>query len=405
MTRVNPQTLLPGTPPYISPDIGYLFFHHNWERGFQEVLEWKTDIIAAQDRTEQRIRLRAMPRRTFDLQCLVSAKGRRLAETWFGLRGTKYMLAPVWRDAQRLSTSISAGDTTVYVPTEHLDFAVGRLVAVWDAWNNYEIRAVTEIHADHIVVDAIFGSDWDAQSTRVAPCRFGLCADGRRVSRFTEDVAEYSFSFEALHEAEPVIAAETAYQDIAVCPFVPSSVDSEEDVASDWLRIDNEIGAVEYNIRSADPILTRDEFFLVVGRDNIATMLNFLHARAGRLSPFWLASNDRAFELAEPASSGATTITIEPIGYETSLYGSTSRTNIELKTTDGTVIRRAITAVAAVGDNEQLTLDSALPVDISAATLDRCAWLEQVRLDSDEITLNWVSWDCIELTLPVVVLS
>ena len=387
-----------------SGNVGYLLIPHSWEDGLDETLAWKTDVLIAHDRTEQRIQLRTMPRRSWNLRLLAAGVARRKLETWISLRKTRRIFAPVWRDVAPIASGIAAGETLASVDTAFLDYAVGRPMAVWDSWNHFEIRTVTGIGPNYIAVDAPFAEDWPAGSL-VAPCRYGVALDQRTVSRFTEDVGDFRLRFEALDESlMPAMATPELYREIPVCPLSPSWVGDEEAFDNKWVRLDNDTGLIEYDVQSLEPVLSRSASFLVIGRSRIDDFLRFLFACAGRLTPFWLPANDRGFELAQPAAAGATALVIGNIGYEYALADCAARGHVEL-TTNGTVIRRRVAAVATLPTGEeQWTLDSALPMAVSAAALNRCAWLELVRLDSDEIKLHWVAWDCIEVTLPIVVL-
>lgn len=402
-----PIFTLTGTrAPQISGDVGYLFFPHNWEDGLDESLAWKTDVLIAHDRTEQRVQLRTMPRRQWQWRLLVGGAGRRKLEAWLGLRKTRQICSPVWRDVGRTTASIASGSSLVPVDTAYLDYAVGRHIAVFTSWQDFEVRVVSGIGPGFVAADAPFNRDWP-EGAMVAPCRFGVCLQQRSITRWTEDVAEYQVAFEALGESlMPAMAAPDSYRSVDVCPMTPTVVfDAEESWDNKWVRLDNDTGVLEYDIQSIEPVFSREATFLVIGRAKIDEMLRFLFACAGRLAPFWLAGNDRCFELAAPVPQDATTVVIEPIDYDFALEGSPSREHIELITTDGTVIRRKITAIATLPSGlEQWTLDSGLPMAIEAATLNRCAWLELVRLQSDEVSLHWVAWDCVELTLPVVAL-
>jgi hypothetical protein len=52
----DPQLILFGTrAPQLSGAIGYLFMPHDWSNGLTEEMAWKTDVLIAFDRTEQRI--------------------------------------------------------------------------------------------------------------------------------------------------------------------------------------------------------------------------------------------------------------------------------------------------------------------------------------------------------------
>lgn len=398
-------TIIGSRAPQLSTEIAYLFFQHNWENGLDESLAWMTDVLIAHDRTEQRVQLRTMPRRSFDLRHLVSGDGRRKLETWLGLRKTRQICTPVWRDLGRTTGAIAVDSSVVPVDTAYLDYAVGRTVAVFDGWDHYELRTITGIGPGYVAVDAPFNGYWP-EGSKVAPCRFGFCLQQRRVTRFTEEVAEYQITMEVSGESlMPAMATPDTYRSIPVCPQVPSWESPETTLDNQWVRLDNDTGVLEYDIQSIEPVIAREATFLLIGRAKIDEMLRFLFACCGRLAPFWLAADDRGFELATPAAQDATTLVIEPIDYDFALEGSAAREHIELITTDGTIIRRKITAIATLPSGlEQWTLDSGLPVAIEAATLNRCAWLELVRLQSDEVSLHWVAWDCVEVTLPVVAL-
>lgn len=398
-------TILGTRASRVSGNVGYLFFPHNWADGLDETLAWKTDVLIAHDRTEQRVQLRTMPRRQWQWRFLVSGVGRGKLETWLGLRKTRQLCTPVWRDMGRATAKIPSGSLMIPVDTSYLDYAVGRPVAVFDAWDNFELRTVSGIGPGFVAVDAPFNREWP-QGSLVAPCRFGICLQQRAVARFTEDVAEYQVAFDALGESlMPSIVTPDTYRSIRVCPQVPSWASPETTLDNKWVRLDNDTGLLEYDIQSIEPVIARETTFLVIGRARIDEMLRFLFALAGRLAAFWLATDDRAFELAAPAAQDATVLVIHPIDYEFALSGSPAREHIEMITTDGTVIRRKIIAVVTMPSGlEQWTIDSGLPVAIDAATLNRCAWLELVRLESDTVDLHWVAWDCVELTLPVVAL-
>ena len=393
--------------PHLSGDVGYLFFPHNWADGLNESLTWKTDLLIAYDRTEQRVKLRTHPRRAWDLRLLVSGAARRKLETWIGMRKTRYMFSPVWRDESKLVTPISAGDSVIsFDDPQLLDFYIGRWVAVYDSWDHFEIRTVTGLGANFISVDVPFDGEWPAGS-RIAPCRYGVTLEQRRVSRFTEEVGDYQIRFEAKNESlMPAIATPEEYRSTLVCPFTPSWVnDGEETWDNKWVRLDNDTGIIEYDLQSDEPVMAREARFMVVGRDKIDLFFRFLFYCSGRLAPFWLPATDRGFELALPAAAGDSVIVIEPIYYEYALKDSPARSHIEMITTGGVTIRRMITGVQTLADGtEQLALDSPLPIDISAASLNRCAWFELCRMDTDSFDLKWFTGDCLEITVPIMVL-
>ena len=74
-------------------------------------------------------------------------------------------------------------------------------------------------------------------------------------------------------------------------------------------------------------------------------------------------------------------------------------------TIGGVTIRRRIVATETLPTGEEMwSLDGALPVDLSPAMLNRCAWLEPCRMASDSIEIKWWGYDCLEASVPIVVL-
>lgn len=401
---MRPTDLLSAAYPYISDNVAYLFLNHNMDHGFEETWSWKTDILKAVDLTEQRLKLRE-PRRIWKIKITAAKDARRWLEIVLGMRTARYVFMPVWRDVTRIPSGVSAGANVVTAETEYSEYVVGGFVAVWDTWNHYEVRKVasfdsTSITLDYPLVDAY------AAGARVAPCLFGFCRPAKKIERFTEDVADYSFMVDAFFPPAvgDMVAPET-YNSLTVCPFTPSWSDPDEGIVNAWTRLDRETGIVEYEVTAVEPERTRTADFLITGRENIDTFLRFMHAMAGRLTPFWLSANDRALELAAPASSGETSITIKNIGYANDLFGSESRGFLHFKKTDGIEFYREVTGVIEIDDDTEILTVAAIPAAISAATLNRFTWFEQVRFASDDITLKWWTHDCLETSIPVAVLS
>ena len=399
-------TLIGTRAPQLTGDIGMLLFPHNWEEGFDETLQWKTDVMIAHDRTEQRVRLRSLPRRFFDLRLLVSGRARRKLETWLGMRKTRYFFAPIWRDLDRLKTALAAGATMIPIDETTDNFVDGTQVALWTSWEQVEVRTILGHGADFLAVDPPLSADWP-EGAFIAPARYLLSLETRQVNRFLPDVGDYRMRVMAHNDGwSPIVpATPTTYRSLPVCPTSPNWSDQEESLDNKWVSLDNETGLIEFDVQSEEPVRSREASFLLIGRDDINVFLAFLAERAGRLAPFWIPATDRGFELASGASAGESTIVIAPIDYDYALDDCPARLHIELRTINGTVMRRMVTGVATLPNgDESLTLDSSLDVDISAANLARCAWLELVRLDSDEVKLHWVTPECLEITLALVVL-
>jgi hypothetical protein len=284
---------------------------------------------------------------------------------------------------------------------------VDGFAAIWDAWDHYEIRKVSAVGSGSVTLDYATTESF-LSGAMIAPCLFGFARPGKQIGRFTEDVADYSFTVDLLFSPSVGdMVSPVTYTGLTVCPFSPSwDGDQGEDISNAWVRLDRETGIIEYEVTADEPEYSRTANFLITGRANIDAFIRFIHAMAGRLTPFYLPANDRGLELAASATSGATTITIKNIGYADDLFGANARGVLYFQKTNGSVFYRDITGAEEINaETETLTLDSGIPTDISAATLNRLTWFEKVRFAADDITLKWLAHDCLETSIPVAVLT
>ncbi len=386
--------------------IGNLFTEHNWDGGLRESLAWLTDVMIAYDRTEQRVQLRNRPRRKFELRLLATGSERRYLENILAARRVRFYLLPVFRDMQSLPAVLPAGSAVIAVNTQFFDYAVDRQVALWDRFDHYEIHTIAALSESAIVLDAPTLSAWPA-GAKIAPCRYAEIIEQRVISRVTDDAAEYGVTAEVLGETRRApVTTLVSYEGYQVCPFAAGWHDDGDTIDHKWIRLDNDTGVMNFEVQSTEPVLTRTLDFLLAGRAVIDEFLSFLSERAGRLSPFWVATLNRDLAIVGAAAAGDTVITVTQMDYERSLFGSNARTHLEFEMTDGTVFRRKILSAqqAITGGHEELTLTTPLPAVVSEATLNRSSWFELVRLTSDEVVLDWQSDDIVACKLPVVAL-
>lgn len=402
----DPFLVVSGTrAPKLAGNIGYLFVPHNWENGFEETLAWMTDVLIAHDRTEQRVQMRTMPRRTWEFNFLAKGSTRRLLENVIASRTVRNYFSPVWRDAMPLEHAITSGDTSVLVDHVGFDYAVDRWVAVWSSDELFEIKKITSVQNGVVGVETAFSKNWST-GAMIAPARYCLLIDPRKVSRYTGDTAKYYMSARVLNEGlmDARYEPET-YLGLHVCPFKVNWASCEDEVNHKWETLDNDTGLIEYDIQSAEPILSRNAGFLIEGRTDIDNFLRFLFERSGRLTPFWMSTEADDMKLVEDIAAGSKSIVIENIDYERSLKGNSSRSHFEIALHNGTVIRRKITdnMTLASGD-EAFSFADAIVDAIAKEDVARVSWLELARFDADSVTIKWANNNVLESEIPVIAL-
>lgn len=392
--------------PQLSGDVGYLFFDHNWENGLTETLEWMTDVLIAHDRTEQRIQLRSIPRRSWEFRFLLEGNVRRKMESWMSMRKTRFLFSPICRDVVLLSGDVVAGSSTIPITiTQRSENLIEDTdVALWTNENQYEIRKITGVGSSYISVDAPFESDYFANHAHFAPCRYFMGTGQRTVNRATDDIGDFVIRAVAINDKWLDTTSDaTLYNGYGVCPFDASFDSGAEDWENKWVVLDNNTGILSYDMNSIEPVISRDARFLVEGTDEIELLMRFLRTRSGKLVPFYIPSTDTSFELATSSLAVDQFIVIKGIGYQFAFEGSAVRSHIKLELHDGTILYRKINSVETLpSGDEKFVLNEVLGVVVSQYTLAKASWLELVRLDTDSVSLKWVNTELVELTIPIV---
>ncbi len=123
----------------------------DWQGGFTERLEWLTDVLTMRDGGEQRIRLRADPRRSFEFDVLEYGNGGQL-DLLMNVWQSRVYAVPVWTDKAWLTTAIHPGDTALAVSTADLDYHAGGLAIVGSPAGSTEALEVLSLTSGTITL-------------------------------------------------------------------------------------------------------------------------------------------------------------------------------------------------------------------------------------------------------------
>jgi hypothetical protein len=119
----------------------------------ETVLGFLTDVLEAEDGTEQRTQLRTIETRTESY--LVSAYDRasvaRLAAELYRMQGER-MVVPAWLDFTRLTAAASEGATTLACVTTDRGFVVGEYAVLWSSPLVCEAVEITAVNANDLEV-------------------------------------------------------------------------------------------------------------------------------------------------------------------------------------------------------------------------------------------------------------
>lgn len=349
---------------------------------WQETLEWNTQVMTANNGTEQRQRLRQSPRQSFTATYPVKtsemARAVNLVYGWL----TRRWAIPVWSEAQQL-VGLTVGMTVITLNVTDFDFRVGELIGFWQSPTANEAVEVAAIGSGTITLLTALVRSYDI--AHVYPVRVGR-VNGNIQRQSNGYMSDLQLTFDVLQNIDLATASPPQYlgQDLYTDPSL-----FDGDTVSD--TFDGRVDVVDYGGLTEEfaPWLNNKTTrpYKVIKDDpaDIRAFKLWLFRRAGRLRPFWYPTFEVNLRL---ASSGAITNTIRVWADDYQFVGN-QHNHIAIKFTAGTWTPRAVVAVAAVagGDFLDISFDgSALSVD--ASTLAYVSFLALKRLNSDKITLE-----------------
>lgn len=371
-------------------------FRPNWDNGVTERLEWLTDVLTAHDGTEQRVGLRAVPRRGFEYEAVFAGGEHGYADVVLASWQSRVYALPVWADRATLTVGASQNSATLTAPLADYEYAVGGLAMLGTDARHTETVKILGVDAGTgtLTLERPLQSAWAAGSW-IAPARLARLQATQPLRRLTAGVAVCPVRFE-VQDNTNVAAAEESGTTLNGLPVVTRAPNWADGVDIDYHReqavLDWQTGIVAVDDSSAHPWMRRQFEYALNGRSDIAAFRAWLHARQGKRVPFVMASREMGPELSRAITSADTAIYVKTRFYQRYFAGLTGRQALAFLYKDGTWRFRNLVAFTAVDDNEEiLTIDSGLGVGGDPADFPVIAFAETVRLDSDTAELRWLT--------------
>lgn len=371
-----------------------------------ERLEWRTDVLSAQDGGEQRLRLRTWPRRTLEHDVLLEERDARTAENLIRAHQADDWHLPLWMDGGPLAVTHPAGAVQLQLPhpVAGRDYAVGRQVLLCSATDPYrtELADVAVLGVDDLTLDQPLVSSWPAGSL-VMPVRSARLSASLDLRRFTGGAwyGRLGWTLTGLHPWTE--AAETDYRGYPVCELASNwDVDPQMTLARELRTIDNELAPPWWRSDVTVPDTTQTVRWAVEERAWIDALRQWFYARRGRQRAFWYASGMRDLVLRATVAAQAITLVIERCGYAEHIQQGVGRRDICVQLVDGSRLLRRITASSVIDDaTESITLDAALGVQLAPLDVAAISFLQLRRLDTDAIDLEWRRFDQVDTSFTV----
>ena len=382
--------------------VGWIFAP-NWVQPVIERLEWLTDVMESHAGFEQRVRLRAGARRSFEYSALVGSDTERvkmenLLLSWqarvFGL--------PLWTDVALAAGPIPAGSTSIAVTTANRDFAVGGLVGLVLGMES-EFAEITAVLPTSLTIKSPLDSTWPV-GTKILPVRPARVQNDLGLTYLSDAIGQATLRFQ--FEDEWLLPAATETLDYRGYPVLLTATNWTEDVETDYARKLNELdfltGRRVIDDLSGVGTVRRTHRWLISGRAAITAFRSWLAARAGRLTAFWMPSFQSDLKVVSPIGAFDSAITVENRAYAANVPAAIGRRDILIATTSGSRYYRRITGATALSPStESIAIDSVVGAALLPEQIRHVSFMKLVRLDSDAIELAHHTDDMAEVSISV----
>lgn len=362
----------------------------NWIQPVVERLEWLTDILPAYDGSEQRRKLRAWPRISYEFTFDAQDGARRLLENVVYGWGGRIWALPIWPDIQVLTEPLLAGATVIPSATAGRDFHLDGLAVLIGDSGTPESVEVDAIAADSITLQRPLVSSWPV-GTRLYPARTARMEDPRGWGRMTRNYVRGLVRFKTVEEIEAAVASEAVYRDYPVMTYRPNwreapEIDYQRKLAT--LAFGTGRDSVTDEAELALPMHTWR--WTMLTREDVIAFREWIYARAGRAKAIWLPTWSDDLVLADEVAPSAVNIDFQAAGLAHFAQAGVHRTDVRIELTNGTVLYRRLSNFVTVDDaTERATMNSIFGITVTPAMIESISWMHLVRLDTDSIEITW----------------
>lgn len=387
---------------------GFLLFDYAPNtRGFmREVFTWKTDILEAQDGTEQRRAMRSLPRRRFEYALTLTGQDAADFESLaYGSPQFKYA-TPVWTDGAHLTTAAAIDSDFLMLDPANLGFVASGYILIYQDKTKYEFAKLANVLSDRLILTETTFYAWP-QGALVYPIVFTQLDMPFNSAWFDQHTFDTEIALDVIaldsYNNLPVASAPVTYNGLEVLEARTNWVQTPTvDVVTDYRSIDSGVGIFNRVSFKRQPNVTRNFKWHLDGRAAIQAFRAFINRRMGRLKPFYLARGLDDFVLAAPIADDAVDIVVKGQHYPFYVGANKGREHIAITLLDGTKIYKEVTAASVSSGNTVLTINAAIGFDVAPEDVLQIAWLVKSRLAADQVTIEWWKPDFAEVDMSLV---
>lgn len=374
------------------------------EAGFTDTLEFLTEVMPTYT-TEQRHKLRKEPRRILNHTFLLSDAQRDVAQLKARrFNQTSQFYVPLWCDQVQFASVGSADTTLTFDYQYYFDYNTSDKVILWNDWNDYIVRDVSDFDDTTVTLSSAVGSD--LTNVTVMPLRAVQCYNtgfqfqegptGRTLASMEVTLKEsddtYGWFRYDLFDTDNLFDRDDIFEPILEkynSVYVRSLEDNfrTQDLSRNIVRpvtiVDNGFGPIEVEQRfNYTKNRSSVEIFFQNLEDKAKTR-DFVGYLSGRLKPFYLPSF-RTDIVPIAGSYSGTSLSIEDTYGIASDY--TGR-EIFIEFNDGTFGYNTIDS--AVDATSEITLTLANSINFNTTDVKQIGFMVLSRADVDSIQFTY----------------
>lgn len=354
-----------------------------------EVLEWQTDILEAWDGTEQRLSLRDAPRQRLAMShtkfAAIETRVRALLFDWLA----RPFAVPLWFEARGLTSLATAGDTTIYVPTDSADFVVGNLVMIWASDTVYDACEIATINPSNLVLSSAIGNSY-AAGALVMPMRTAYAKTVPAQARILNAGSTIDVEFTTITATNHAsVSGWTAYASKVLLDDPNLFASGQSDTWDRTVVVNDSGSGRVLQTSSKDRSRYRTgKIWDAPTREEVWEIRQLLHAFAGSRVSFFMPTFRADLQLMEPIGASSTTIRVLEASYTAFFKSRRPFADLRLVLHNGSAIVRNVIGAALDGTEEVLTVDT--PFDdlniIDPTQVESLQFVNMFRISDDQAT-------------------
>jgi hypothetical protein len=364
------------------------------EEAVIETLEWKTDLMANWDGTEQRIALRQRPRRTLQLGLvLLNDADRKTLYDKFYQVATRELIVPSVQYQSRLKVATVISDNKIYTNTRRADLRAGEKVIIRTRAGEFFLYEIDEVFPTYVTITAALSQELPVGS--IVTGGFATRMPNKTALSMNAIAGRANLNLLVVHPRTQVQWPDSG----VIVPTFNSkplllrrALDNEATEAFDvgLDTIDNDVGKPLYYSSWLQPLVEGSRKYLINSlwdQDDLEMWRTLLDTIRGQQKSFYTPTYRHDLEFYTDGTLTAGTVDVIGTEYSTLYADKPAYKQIEIETSVGTY-QLNVVAVDNNGAYTTLHFGSPIPDDVSTAEVIRISYLLLVRLASDKVTLT-----------------